>query len=192
MSSGIGASGADGGSGATGDPRPTRVPLYRGVSAGVAGPVRGSFSPGPAGAPAPGCRRSPIRITVPPDVHEVAVVEQPIQKSLAAAITSSRGGSGIAPHSSNPYSGSAPWTVPLVTGRFEPQLVERVGPSASGVRPAKVISPYARGMTTREIRAHVEELYGVKVSRQLISKVTDERGVEWRSPRCSDRVARCG
>ena len=32
MSSGMGASGADGGSGATGDPRPTRVPLHRGVS----------------------------------------------------------------------------------------------------------------------------------------------------------------
>ena len=33
---------------------------------------------------------------------------------------------------------------------------------------------YSRGMTTREIRAYVEELYGVTVSRELISKVTDE------------------
>ena len=47
MSSGIGASGADGGSGATGDPRPTRVPLYRGVSAWVAGPCSGFFLAGP-------------------------------------------------------------------------------------------------------------------------------------------------
>ena len=48
----------------------------------------------------------------------------------------------------------------------------------------KVISLYARGMTTREIRAHVEELYGVTVSRELISKVTDEVHEElreWRS-----------
>ena len=48
----------------------------------------------------------------------------------------------------------------------------------------KVISLYARGMTTREIRAHVEELYGVTVSRELISKVTDEIHEElreWRS-----------
>ncbi len=39
-------------------------------------------------------------------------------------------------------------------------------------------------MTTREIRAHVEELYGVTVSRELISKVTDEVHEElreWRS-----------
>ena len=32
---------------------------------------------------------------------------------------------------------------------------------------------YARGMTTREIRDHVAELYGVTVSVELISKVTD-------------------
>ena len=32
---------------------------------------------------------------------------------------------------------------------------------------------YARGMTTREIRGHVEELYAVSVSAELISKVTD-------------------
>ena len=37
----------------------------------------------------------------------------------------------------------------------------------------KVISMYARGMTTREIRGHVEELYGLSVSAELISKVTD-------------------
>ena len=46
----------------------------------------------------------------------------------------------------------------------------------------KVISMYARGMTTREIAAHVEELYGLSVSRELISKVTDavhEEVREW-------------
>ncbi len=48
----------------------------------------------------------------------------------------------------------------------------------------KVISLCSRGMTTREMRAHVEELYGVTVSRELISKVTDEIHEElreWRS-----------
>jgi putative transposase len=37
----------------------------------------------------------------------------------------------------------------------------------------KIISLYARGMTTREIQGHVEEIYGVEVSPSLISAVTD-------------------
>ena len=32
---------------------------------------------------------------------------------------------------------------------------------------------YARGMTVRDIRAHLEEIYGVEVSPDLISRVTD-------------------
>jgi len=37
----------------------------------------------------------------------------------------------------------------------------------------KIISLYARGMTTREIQGHLEEIYGVDVSPSLISSVTD-------------------
>jgi len=37
----------------------------------------------------------------------------------------------------------------------------------------KIISMYARGMTTRDIQAHLEEIYGVEVSPDLISNVTD-------------------
>lgn len=37
----------------------------------------------------------------------------------------------------------------------------------------KIISLYARGMTTREIQGHLEEIYGVEVSPTLISTVTD-------------------
>ena len=58
-------------------------------------------------------------------------------------------------------------------GRFEPQLIEKWVRRLPGFD-EKVISMYGGGMTTREIRAHVEELYGVTVSRELISKVTDE------------------
>ena len=67
-------------------------------------------------------------------------------------------------------------------GRFEPQLVEKWVRRLPGFD-EKVISLYARGMTTREIQAHVEELYGVTVSRELVSKVTDavhEELQEWR------------
>jgi len=38
----------------------------------------------------------------------------------------------------------------------------------------KILSLYARGMTVREIRSHLEEMYGVEVSPDLISGVTDE------------------
>jgi putative transposase len=37
----------------------------------------------------------------------------------------------------------------------------------------KIISMYARGMTTREIQGHLEEMYGIEVSPALISNVTD-------------------
>jgi hypothetical protein len=46
----------------------------------------------------------------------------------------------------------------------------------------KIISMYARGMTVREIRGHLEELYGIDVSPDLISTVTDavlETVTEW-------------
>lgn len=68
-------------------------------------------------------------------------------------------------------------------GRFEPRLIEKYSRRLPGFD-AKVISMYARGMSTREIRDFVEELYGVEVSPDLISKVTDavhDEVREWRS-----------
>ena len=57
-------------------------------------------------------------------------------------------------------------------GEFEPALIPK------GVRrfenfDEKLISLYARGMSTREIQGHLEEIYATKVSAELISKVTD-------------------
>ena len=55
-----------------------------------------------------------------------------------------------------------------------------------------VISMYARGMTTREIRSHVAELYGVTVSAELISKATDavlDEVGEWQSRPLEDVYA---
>jgi len=57
-------------------------------------------------------------------------------------------------------------------GSFEPQLVKK-GQSRLPGFDAKVISLYARGMSQREIQAHLEELYGISVSADLISRVTD-------------------
>jgi putative transposase len=55
---------------------------------------------------------------------------------------------------------------------FEPQLI-RKGQTRFDGFDNKIISMYARGMTCREIQAHLKEIYGVEVSPDLISTVTD-------------------
>lgn len=57
-------------------------------------------------------------------------------------------------------------------GQFEPQLVKKGQRRLQGFD-EKVIALYSRGMTTREIQGHLNELYGVEVSPTLISNVTD-------------------
>lgn len=57
-------------------------------------------------------------------------------------------------------------------GSFEPKLVAKGQTRLPGFDD-KVISMYARGMTVREIKGHLEELYGIGVSPDLISRVTD-------------------
>jgi putative transposase len=57
-------------------------------------------------------------------------------------------------------------------GSFEPQLVPKHQTRWAGFDD-KILSLYARGMTVREIQAHLEEMYGTEVSPTLISSVTD-------------------
>ena len=57
-------------------------------------------------------------------------------------------------------------------GDFEPQIVRKRQVRLAGFD-QKVLSLYARGMTTREIQDHLQELYEAEVSPALISKVTD-------------------
>lgn len=67
--------------------------------------------------------------------------------------------------------------------RFEPQLVEK-RQTRVGVLDERILSLYAKGMSTREIVAMLEELYGANVSPTLISKVTDsvmEQIIEWQA-----------
>jgi putative transposase len=56
---------------------------------------------------------------------------------------------------------------------FEPRIVAKHQTRWTGFDD-KVLSMYARGMTTREIQSHLEEIYGVEVSPALISQVTEE------------------
>ncbi len=55
---------------------------------------------------------------------------------------------------------------------FEPRLIKKGQTRFDGFDD-KIISMYARGMTCREIKAHLQEIYGVEVSPDLISTVTD-------------------
>jgi len=57
-------------------------------------------------------------------------------------------------------------------GSFEPQLVTKRQRRLEGLDD-KVLALYARGLTTREIQGHLEELYGVEISPTRISHITD-------------------
>jgi len=57
-------------------------------------------------------------------------------------------------------------------GSFEPQILGKHQTRFDGFDD-KILSLYARGMTTREIQGHLQEMYGVEVSPTLISDVTD-------------------
>lgn len=68
-------------------------------------------------------------------------------------------------------------------GSFDPKLIARYQRRFPGFD-TKIISMYARGMTLREIQGHLMELYGLDVSPDLISTVTDavmETVAEWQN-----------
>ncbi len=58
-------------------------------------------------------------------------------------------------------------------GEFEPQLLPKNSKDLSAIED-KVISMYGRGMTQRDISEHIEELYGIPLSAQSISRMTDK------------------
>jgi len=84
----------------------------------------------------------------------------------------------------NTRNGSTPKTlitdqgnVPIDTprdrnGSFEPKIVRKRQRRFVGFD-EKILALYSRGLSTRDIEAHLEEMYGVKVGRDLITKVTD-------------------
>ena len=90
-------------------------------------------------------------------------------------------GAGLANH----RNGSSPKTVltpdgPLELsiprdrhGRFDPALIAKYRRRFPGFDD-KIIALYARGMSTRDIQSHVRELYGLEVSPDLVSAVTDQ------------------
>ena len=87
--------------------------------------------------------------------------------------------------SGNSRNGTSPKTVTTEIGRvdlavprdragtFAPVTVPKHRRRLEGLS-ANVISLYAKGLTTGEIQAHLEEIYDASVSRETISKITDE------------------
>jgi putative transposase len=68
-------------------------------------------------------------------------------------------------------------------GSFDPLIVKKREASVGNFSD-KIISLYARGMTTREIEEHLKEIYGIEVSAQFISRATErveQDVVEWQS-----------
>jgi len=68
-------------------------------------------------------------------------------------------------------------------GTFDPKLIQRYQRRFPGFD-EKIVSMYARGMTVREIQGHLLELYGLDVSPDLVSTITDavlETVAEWQN-----------
>jgi putative transposase len=110
-----------------------------------------------------------------------------IERAMSAELTRHLGYEKHDPggyHSGNSRNGTSPKTVKgefgeVVVetprdrnGSFEPQILPKHQTRFDGFDD-KILSMYARGMTTREIQGHLQEMYGVEVSPTLISDVTD-------------------
>ena len=110
-----------------------------------------------------------------------------VERALDAELTAHL---GYAPHvrhgtkDGNARNGTGKKTVQMQTGpldlvvprdrnsSFEPQLVKKRQRRLEGFDD-KVLSLYARGLSTREIQGHLEDLYGTEVSPTLISTITN-------------------
>ena len=59
-------------------------------------------------------------------------------------------------------------------GEYEPQMVKKHQTSLSGDIEEKILSMYAKGMSTSDIESHIRDIYGLSVSDSTVSRVTDK------------------
>lgn len=59
-------------------------------------------------------------------------------------------------------------------GEFEPQVIKKYQNTVTQDMEEKIISMYAKGMTTNDIEIHMRELYGIDISDSTISRITDK------------------
>ncbi|WP_078429611.1 IS256 family transposase [Alkalihalobacterium alkalinitrilicum] len=74
-------------------------------------------------------------------------------------------------------------------GEYEPQIIKKYETTANGLED-QIVALYAKGMSTRDIESHMNDIYGIDVSPTMVSKVTDKIMpliTEWQS-RPLDRV----
>jgi len=110
-----------------------------------------------------------------------------LERALAAEMTDHLGyepGDAAGVGSGNSRNGTGRKTVSTVNGpveirvprdrqgSFEPRIVPKHARRLGNIN-EMILSLYSRGMTTRDIEAHLLEVYGVEASRELISNVTD-------------------
>ena len=59
-------------------------------------------------------------------------------------------------------------------GEFEPQILKKNQTSISQDIEEKILSMYAKGMTTGDIEDHIRDIYGIEVSDTTVSRITDK------------------
>lgn len=92
---------------------------------------------------------------------------------------------GFTPKTLRTSYGDLPIDVPRDrAGDFEPQLVKKHQKNLTQDIEDKIISMYAKGMTTNDIETHIRDLYDVEMSDSTISRITDKIlpiAKEWQS-----------
>lgn len=130
--------------------------------------------------------RSPEEITGPDGLLQ-RLTKRLVERAMAAELTEHLGYEhGQAPPggAGNARNGTTPKTIHTGhgsvriaqprdrQGSFEPQIVAKHQRRFEGFDD-KIVAMYGRGMSVRDIQAHLAELYGVEVGHDLISRVTD-------------------
>ncbi|MDU3162034.1 MAG: IS256 family transposase [Bifidobacterium animalis] len=59
-------------------------------------------------------------------------------------------------------------------GEFEPQILKKNQTSVSEDIEEKILSMYAKGMTTSDIESHIQDIYGLEISSSTVSRITDK------------------
>lgn len=70
-------------------------------------------------------------------------------------------------------------------GDYEPRLIKKYQNAVTQDMEEKILSMYAKGMTTGDIESHMRELYDIDISNSTISRITDKIlpiVKEWQKP----------
>lgn len=120
------------------------------------------------------------------DELKKALAERALNAEMDRHLAGSEGNSRNGYGSKTVLTGTSKMTLDIPRDRqssFDPQLIAKYQRRFPGFD-EKIVSMYARGMSVREIQAHLRELYGLDASPDLISTVTDailDEVAEWQN-----------